>query len=160
MTKKALFYLFLLIIIVVFQVYVRPEFFILGFLILLWVSWEAREVYVFLIAPLLVDLASNLPFGFFVFLSWAYFFLTLWVQKNLFRSWSFWAKSFWFLIGESIYLLFYLEVSQTFSFGILIKNISVAFLFAIILLALAERLRGWLESAGMIARTKKIQIEM
>ncbi|MCD6194985.1 hypothetical protein J7K05_02215 [bacterium] len=160
MAKKFLFYSLLIILIVICQAYVYPQFFVAGFFLIIWLSWGAREVYSFLIISLIIDLASSLPFGFFTSMSWLFFFSTLWVQKNIFRHWSFWSKWLWIMVGEGFFLFFFLWLSQSLFVGWWLRALLFSSLFVVLLLVFWEKIKPLLEQEGFLTREKKVQIEI
>lgn len=151
MVKKIIFYFIFILILIFFQLYATPFFFIYALPILLWLELESKEVFIFLIMAIILDLLSSFYFGFWLFFSIFIFFSTSFILKQYLRNWTLLTFVTVFTAWQIIYGLIYILLSHTAFNWWLLLDLFWSILFCIIIFMVLERLKTWLINHDIIS---------
>ena len=150
MVKKVSFYLLLILILIFFQLYTTPFFFIYALPILFWMELGSKEVYIFLIAAILLDLLSSFYFGFWFVVALLVFFSSNFILKQYLREWTTMTFVVIFSFWQIAYGLFYIILSKTSFSWYLLVDLVWSLIICIIIFMLFGNLKKWLIDQDII----------
>jgi hypothetical protein len=160
MVKKIIFYGLLILLLIFFQIYATPLFFVYAVFILFWLGLGAKEVYIFLIAAFFLDLLSSFYFGFWFLLVFLVFFSSGLILKQYLREWTTLTFAIVFTAWQIIYVFLYLFLAkQAWGWNIFFDLI-LSGVLGLIIFAVLNRLNNWLEKEGLISVDKVAEINI
>ncbi|MDD3773902.1 MAG: hypothetical protein PHW50_01315 [Patescibacteria group bacterium] len=151
MIKKIIFYVSLVLILIFFQLYTTPFFFIWALPILFWLELGSKEVFIFLITAIFLDLLSSFYFGFWLGLSISVFFFSGLILQQYLREWTLWAFVLVFAFWQIIYGFLYLVLSKTPFTWDLLLDFLWSVVFCIIIFMALEYLKKFLIDQNIVS---------
>jgi len=160
MIKKIIFYLLLFLILIFLQLYAIPFFFIYALFILFWVSLETKEIYIFLIGALVLDILSSFIFGFWFILAILIFISTRWVLKSFLKKWTTFTFIIVFMFWQLIYGFSYLILSGQKITWLISLDFVWSLIVGLLIFVLLDFSRNWLEKEELITISKPTEINI